>query len=108
MKCYHVYLPIIYNDGKEIEPEKLDNITEKIEKRFKGCSIYPKVKPPIVQGIWIERETQKRFEDKIVMVEIIVEDTEKNYKWFKKLKNKIIEELKQKEIFIVSYNVDII
>ncbi len=101
MKLYRLYLPTRYNDGKEIEIEKLNSITEKIERRFDGCSLYPSVKPPIIQGIWIDKKISKRYEDSIVMTEVIVEDTIKNQKWFKSFKKTIKKELKQKEILII-------
>ena len=34
MKKYEIYLPLKYNDGKEIEPEKIKQIREELIARF--------------------------------------------------------------------------
>lgn len=71
MKKYEIYLPLKYNDGTEIEPEKLKQIKEQLVAVFGAVTVSPLVAP--FQGTW--RYGGVEFIDEIIRFEIITERT---------------------------------
>lgn len=39
MKRYEIYLPLKYNDGKEIEPEKIKQVREQLIAKFGALTV---------------------------------------------------------------------
>jgi hypothetical protein len=50
MKRYEIYLPLKYNDGKEIEPEKIKQIREELIEEFGALTVSSLSAP--YQGTW--------------------------------------------------------
>ena len=50
MKKYEIYLPLKYNDGKEIEPEKIKRIREELIAVFGALTVSSLSAP--YQGSW--------------------------------------------------------
>ncbi len=38
MKEYEVYIPVFYNDGSPVEPEKIERIGERLLEQFGGLT----------------------------------------------------------------------
>ena len=106
LKLYRLFIPIKYNNGTDIEPEKLLKISEEIRKKFGVYTAVPTVMPTY-SGIWTD-ENDKSYKDEIICYEILVDDTEDNTKWFKSFSEITRQELKQKSIFLLCQYAEVI
>jgi hypothetical protein len=70
MKRYEIYLPLKYNDGKEIEPEKIKQVREELIAKFGALTVSSLSAP--YQGTW--RYGGAEFIDDIIKIEIITMD----------------------------------
>lgn len=61
---YDIYLPIRYNDGREIENEKFLQLHDELIERFGGVTSIKQTNP--LQGIW--RYQEQRYTDEIIIV----------------------------------------
>ena len=41
MKEYELYVPLNYNDGSPIQPEKIERIGQRLLEQFGGCTFFP-------------------------------------------------------------------
>ena len=96
MKKYEVYLPLKYNDGKEIEAEKFKRIREELISRF-GALTVSSISAPY-QGTW--KYGGVEFVDDIIKIEIIATDDRSTKKFLKNFKPQLIESLQQIDILI--------
>ncbi len=108
MKLYRLFIPKKYNNGKEIESEKILTITKGIEKKFGSYSINPHATLPIIQGKWLDQASKKTYEDELFCVELFVEDTFDNCNWLKSFTEIARQELNQKELFVLCQNAELI
>ena len=69
MKKYEIYLPLKYNDGQEIEPEKLKQIRHQLIAVFGAVTVSSLAAP--FEGTW--RYAGVEFIDDIIKFEIITE-----------------------------------
>ena len=81
MKKYEIYLPLKYNDGKEIERQKLARIYERLITVF-GAMTSSSISAPY-QGTW--RCGGLEFIDKIMRIEVITAEDLSSYRFFKSL-----------------------
>ncbi len=89
-------IPLKYNDGTDIEPEKFLEVRRKVVNLF-GAVTYS---PNPTEGIWIDPKTHKRYYDKSSRFEVSVEETPEIYKTLKELKENLKKIFKQKEIYM--------
>ena len=110
---YDFYLPLRYNDGQDIEREKLDQVERELFSRFGGLTSIKRDFP--LRGIWGNETTV--YEDEIIILTAIdssgnsftsledrLEETEQfitNYKEMLKIR------FKQEEIFITGQDLTI-
>jgi len=108
LKQYSVCIPLIYNDGTEVEGDKLYQTVREIAEKFKGMTIVTQTPLvfPNVKGIW--ESPGVRYLDNIWILLICVEDTEENRKFFLNLKTKLKERFRQEEIFVTAQSVEIL
>lgn len=96
MKKYEIYLPLKYNDGKEIEAEKIKRIREELIAVFGALTVSSQSAP--YQGSW--KYGGVNFIDDIIKIEIITADDRKTEKFFRKFKERLKQLLKQIDILI--------
>lgn len=102
---YDFYLPLRYNDGRDIEREKLDQVEKELFSRFSGLTSIKRDFP--LRGIWGNETTV--YEDEIIILTAVdfsdnVEETEKfitDYKGMLKIR------FEQEEIFITGQDLTI-
>jgi hypothetical protein len=82
MKKYEIYLPLKYNGGTEIEPEKLKQIRQRLVSVFGAVTVSPLSAP--FQGTW--RYGGVEFVDDIIRFEIIAEHEFHSNLFFKDFK----------------------
>jgi len=96
MKRYEIYLPLRYNNGKEIEPEKIKRVREELVAAFGALTVSSLSAP--YQGSW--KYGGVTFIDDIVKIEIITTDDGKAQRFFIRFKERLKRLLKQIDILI--------
>ena len=92
-------IPLKYNNGKDIEQEKLFEVREKVVGLFGGITIHPFS----TEGIWISPTTKIRYYDLCKMFEVSIDKSENTDKILKNLKEDLKIMFEQEEIYMV-YN----
>ena len=93
MKKYEIYLPLKYNDGTQIEPQKFKEIRQQLIAVFGAVTASPRSAP--FQGTW--RYGGVEFVDDIIRIEII---TDEEIFFFKNFKRQLKRTLRQLDILI--------
>ncbi len=107
MKLYRIFIPKKYNNGTLIPVEKTTKILNEVEDKFGGYSVEPFGRMPLI-GVWNDNKDKKRYVDEIQILELFIEDTIKNKKWFIAKKELWKQELEQEELFIMVQDAEII
>lgn len=98
MRIYEIYLPLKYNDGSDIEPEKLEEIQQQLLAVFGAMTVSSLAAP--FQGTW--RYGGVEFVDDIIRIEII---TAEELTFFKNLKRRLKRMLRQADILITMQDI---
>jgi len=93
MNKYEIYLPLKYNNGINIEPEKLKQIREQLMAVFGAITVSSLSAP--FQGRW--RYGGVEFVDDLIRIEII---TNEELEFFKNFKRRLKRKLRQIDILI--------
>jgi len=104
MKKYEIYLPLKYNDGTDVEPEKLKEIREQLIAVF-GAVTVSSLNAQF-QGTW--RHGGVEFVDDIIRLEIITEQDFRSNLFFKKFKQQLKRTLRQFDILITVQTIETI
>jgi hypothetical protein len=95
VKEYELYLPLKYNDGRAVDPKKIERIGERLLEEFGGLTYFPQPN----EGRW--RMGHVTFRDQIVIFRVLTADVRAARRFFRQLKTELKEELEQEEILIV-------
>jgi len=98
---YEVLLPVRFNDGTDVPDELLAEAVNEIVEQFNAVAFYKEA----ALGHW--RHDDTLFRDDLALLVVDVPDTQKNRKWLKAFKARWKDRLKQLEIWMVSYRIDI-
>jgi hypothetical protein len=98
---FEVLLPLQFNDGSEVPPEWLAEAVLEVVDHF-GAATYETQK---VEGHW--RHSGVVYRDNLVKVVVDVPDSAKNRKWMTNFKGRWRTRLKQLELWMVSYRIEI-
>ena len=101
MKKYEIYLPLKYNDGREIEAEKIKQIREELIAVFGALTVSSQSAP--YQGIW--KYGGVDFIDDIIKIEIIAGDDRKTASFFRRFKVHLKRLLEQIDILITEQHI---
>ena len=93
MTKYEIYLPLKYNNGKDIEPKKLEEIQQQLIAVFGAMTVSSLFAP--FHGT--SRHGGVEFVDDIIRIEII---TDEELGFFKNFKRQLKRELRQLDILI--------
>ena len=104
MKKYEIYLPLKYNDGQEIEPEKFKQIRQQLVAVF-GAITVTSLNAPF-EGTW--RYGGVEFVDDIIRFEIITEQDFRANIFFKSFKKQLKRTLRQFDILITVQEIETI
>src|SRR6266404_6723406 len=96
MRKYEIYLPLKYNDGKEIEAEKIKQIREDLISVFGAITVSSRSSP--YQGTW--KYGGVEYIDDIIKVEIVTSGDKMTKKFLKDFKERLKESLRQVDILI--------
>src|SRR5438094_9029390 len=99
---YEMLLPLVYNDGRPVEPEKHEKTRDELIVRFGAASLLPAT----LRGVWVHEG--QRYEEDFIRLFVDVPDTRANRQFFVRLKATLLVRFEQLEIYIASYPVDIL
>ena len=99
---YDVYLPLTYNDGSAIEPDKIARLKQHLTDQFGGLTFFPQRN----EGTWKIGRTS--FRDDIVIVRVLSEEVRESREFFRRLKEELRTELNQQHVLIVERKVEIL
>ena len=91
VKEYDLYVPLNYNDGSPVEPEKLERLQEKLLDQFPGVTFFPQPN----QGFWTYGGVTYR--DEIVVYRVIAGRVREARRFFRQLKDELKDDLRQEE-----------
>ena len=98
---FEVLLPLQFNDGREIPPERLAEAVLEVVDHF-GAASYETQK---VEGPW--RHSGIVYRDNLVKIVVDAPDSAKNRQWMKKFKARWKERFDQLELWMVSYRIEV-
>lgn len=98
---FEIRLPIYYNDGTEIEPEKHLQTKDEIFDKLGGFTVIT-----VTTGGWLDPNTNVKYEELLggFIVDVDKETLDKTIEFLKHYKEILKERFKQEEIYIVGYD----
>ena len=99
---YEILLPIRYNDGAPVEPDKFYQTQEELVAAFGALT----TSPELLRGVWM-REGQ-RFEDEHLRVVVDVEATPDTRAFFARFKEQLKSRFRQVDVWVVSYEIEVV
>ena len=100
MKEYDLFVPLYYNDGSPVEPDKILELKRRLLDQFDGLTFFPQPN----EGFW--RAAGVTYRDEIVVFRVLASDTAEAFRFFADLKEELKRELNQEEILIVERDVE--
>jgi hypothetical protein len=99
MREYELYLPLHYNDGRPIDPEKLKNLKRRLVDEFGGLTHFRQEN----EGLW--KIGDHTFRDRVEIVRVLASDEVSAQKYFAQLKADLARDWNQQDFLIVSRQV---
>jgi hypothetical protein len=96
---YELYLPLHYNDGTPIEPEKVTALKRRLIDQFGGLTHFQQEN----EGHW--KIGSHTFRDRIELLRVLANDDEKAQAYFVQLKKDLTRDWAQNDFLIVSRQV---
>ena len=100
MKEYDLFIPLYYNDGSPIEPQKFQDLQQQLLDQFGGLTFFPQPNA----GFWTM--AGDTYRDAIVIYRVIMSNGQEARRFLSNLKEWLKKELRQEEILIVERNVE--
>ena len=101
MRKYEIYVPLKYNNGDPIEPEKIKQIREELIAVFGALTVSALSAP--FQGTWKYGGVQ--FMDDIIKIEVITAEDVKTDLFFRRFKQRLKQLLQQVDILITTQDI---
>ncbi|MDP1758867.1 MAG: hypothetical protein Q8K77_03610 [Thermodesulfovibrionales bacterium] len=102
LERYELLLPLTYNNGSPIDPEKFQQTRRELIEKFGAVT----VEPQSLHGIWTHGS--KEYSDELIRFIIDIETTSETEKFFKELKERLKIRFQQIEIWITAHPIRLI
>src|SRR5688572_3596679 len=102
MVRFEILLPLFYNDGRPIEPEKFLATDDELVTEF-GASSTDSV---VVRGQWMYQSTL--YSDQLVRVRVDVEDSAENWAAMRRIKEQLKTRFEQLDIWITAHRLEVL
>jgi hypothetical protein len=96
---YELYVPLHYNDGRRIDPEKLRALKKRLVDQFGGLTHFQQEN----EGLW--KIGDHTFRDRVEILRVLVNDEAAARKYFTQLKADLTREWEQQDFLIVTRQV---
>jgi hypothetical protein len=100
VKEYDLFIPLYYNDSRQIESWKFQDLQKRLLTHFGGLTYFPQPS----QGFWTMAGITYR--DEIVIYRVITPDEQEARRFLSDLKAHLKETFQQEEILIVERDVE--
>jgi hypothetical protein len=100
VKEYDLFIPLYYNDGRQVEPQKFQALQQQLLDQFGGLTFFPQPN----EGLWMVAGITYR--DAIVLYRVITTEAREARRFLSILKEPLKEALQQEEILIVERDVE--
>ncbi len=100
MKEYDLFVPLYYNDGRSVEPQKFQVLQQQLLGQFGGLTFFPQPNA----GFWTM--AGMTYRDEIVIYRVITSDEQEARRFLSALKERLKEEFQQEDILIVEREVE--
>ena len=100
MKEFDIFIPLTYNDGSSIEPEKFLALRKRLLDSFNGFTFFPQPN----KGFWKMDEVV--YQDEIVVYRVVSKYVRTARAYIRRLKEDLKRDLRQEEIFIIERDVE--
>jgi hypothetical protein len=104
MRKYEIYLPLKYNDGKNIEENKIRGIKVELVDAFGAITVSSWSSP--YQGTW--KYGGVEYIDDIIKIEVVATNDRATKKFFKEFKERLKKSLRQIDILITTHGIQVI
>lgn len=100
---YDLFVPLHYNDGTPIEPEKIARLKQRLIERFGGLTHFPQSN----EGFWkVGRVT---FRDRIIILRVLADASDAGAECFLlSLKEEMTRAWHQEEVLVVARDVSVL
>jgi hypothetical protein len=102
VKEYDLFVPLYYNDGRQIEPQKFQDLQTQLLDQFGGLTFFPQPN----EGFWTMAGITYR--DEIVIYRVITSDEQVARSFLFEFKERLKAMFEQEEILIVERDVDML
>ena len=102
MKEYDIFLPLFYNNGTPIEPNKFQELQSGLLDRFEGLTYFPQAN----QGFW--KFGDMTYRDEIVIYRVISRDSNSSREYLGKLKEQLKQDFQQLDILIIERDIGLL
>ena len=96
---YELYLPLYYNDGRPIDPQKLKDLKRRLVERFGGLTHFRQEN----EGLW--KIGDHTFRDRIEIVRVLASNEASAQEYFAQLKADLVRDWDQQDFLIVTRQV---
>ena len=100
MKEYDIFVPLYYNDGTPVEPQKFQVLQQQLLEQFGGLTFFPQPN----EGFWTMAGITYR--DAIVLYRVITSEAQAVRHFLSALKERLKEALQQEDILIVERDIE--
>jgi hypothetical protein len=100
VKEYDLFIPLYYNDGRQVEPQKFQAQQQQLLDQFGGLTFFPQPN----EGFWMVAGITYR--DAIEIYRVITSEAQEARRFLSTLKEQLKEALQQEEILIVERDVE--
>jgi len=104
MREYKIYLPLKYNDGQDIDEDKLREIKAELVEAFGAITVSSVTAP--YQGTW--KYGGVEYLDDIIKIEVVATNDRATKKFFKDFKGRLKQSLRQIDILITTHGIQVI
>jgi hypothetical protein len=102
LKRYEILLPLAYNDGSPVEPEKHAKTFKELRNQFGAATLGSTV----AIGHWMHKG--KLYEDKLIRYRLDIADSPETHNFFEEYKQVLEERFSQLDIYITVIDIEII
>jgi hypothetical protein len=96
---YELYVPLHYNDGRRIDPEKLRSLKKRLVDEFGGLTHFQQEN----EGLW--KIGDHTFRDRVEILRVLVNDEAAARIYFTQLKADLTRDWEQQDFLIVTRQV---
>lgn len=94
---YEILLPLKYNDGTAVEPERFQETRRELVERFGALTM----DAPPVSGLWVSGGHE--YDDELIRFVVDTEATPDTDEFFRLFKERLKDRFRQVEIWITAY-----